>query len=52
MGIVKEPNNVNFCTTGKQMTDADQKRVSDFIKKQKESKNKKSQKVRSTKRAA
>lgn len=52
MGIVKEPNSVDFYTTGKQMTDADQKRVSEYIKKQKEAKKKKSQKSRLTKRAA
>jgi hypothetical protein len=40
MKILKEPLNIDFYTTGQQMTDEDQKRVSDFIKGQKEKKSK------------
>ncbi len=41
MGLIKEPINVDFYTTGQQMTKEDQDRVSDYIKKQKELKKKK-----------
>ena len=33
MGLIKEPLNVDFYTTGQQITEEDQKRVSDYIKK-------------------
>ncbi len=35
MGLIKEPINVNFYTTGKQMTDEDQKRVSEYLQREK-----------------
>ena len=38
MGLIKEPLDVDFYVTGKEMTDDDQKRVSDFIKRQKSKK--------------
>jgi hypothetical protein len=38
MGLIKEPLEVDFYVTGKEMTADDQKRVSDYIKKQKASK--------------
>lgn len=41
MGLIKEPSHVDFYTTGKQMTEEDQKRVSEYIKKKKELKQKK-----------
>ncbi len=41
MGLIKEPLNVDFYTTGKQMTEEDQKRVSDYLKKKNEVKKKK-----------
>lgn len=41
MGLIKEPLNVDFYTTGQQMTEEDQKRVSEYIKKKKELKKKK-----------
>ena len=41
MGLVKGPLNVDFYTTGRQMTQEDQKRVSEYIKKKKELKKKK-----------
>ncbi len=44
MGLIKEPLNVDFYTTGQQMTKEDQNRVSDYIKKQKELKKKKQSK--------
>jgi hypothetical protein len=40
MGLIKEPLNIDFYTTGRQMTDEDQKRVSDYIRKKKALKNK------------
>ena len=36
MGLIKEPLNVDFYFVGKQMTDEDQKRVSEYIKQQKD----------------
>lgn len=44
MGLIKEPLNVDFYTTGKQMNEEDQKRVSEYIKKKKELKKKKQSK--------
>ena len=41
MGLIKEPLNVDFYTTGKQMSEEDQKRVSAYIEKKKELKKKK-----------
>ena len=41
MGLIKEPLNVDFYTTGKQMTEEDQKRVSAYINRKKELKKKK-----------
>jgi hypothetical protein len=38
MGLIKEPLNVDFYFDGKQMTDDDQKRVSEYIIQQKASK--------------
>lgn len=38
MGLVKEPLHVDFFFDGKQMTDEDQKRVSDYIHQQKDKK--------------
>ncbi len=38
MGLIKEPLNVDFYFDGRQMTDEDHKRVSDFIAKEKEKK--------------
>lgn len=38
MGLIKEPLNVDFYVTGKEMTTEDHKRVSDYIKSQKEKK--------------
>jgi hypothetical protein len=38
MGLIKEPIGVDFYVTGKEMTVEDQKRVSDYIKQQKEKK--------------
>jgi hypothetical protein len=38
MGLVKEPLGVDFYVTGKEMTVEDQKRVSDYIKQQKDKK--------------
>ena len=35
MGFIKEPLDVDFYVTGKEMTTEDQKRVSDYIRKQK-----------------
>jgi hypothetical protein len=35
MGLVKEPLNVDFYFDGRQMTEEDQKRVSEFIARQK-----------------
>jgi len=35
MGLIKEPLDVDFYVTGKEMTAEDQKRVSDYIRKQK-----------------
>ena len=35
MGLIKEPLDVDFYFTGKEMTTEDQKRVSDYIRKQK-----------------
>ena len=35
MGLIKEPLDVDFYFTGKEMTIEDQKRVSDYIRKQK-----------------
>lgn len=35
MGLIKEPLHVDFYTTGKQMTEADQKRVTEYIRKKK-----------------
>ena len=35
MGLIKEPLDVDFYLTGKEMTDDDQKRVSDYLKQQK-----------------
>jgi len=35
MGLIKEPLDVDFYFTGKEMTAEDQKRVSDYIRKQK-----------------
>ena len=49
MGLIKEPLNVDFYTTGRQMSEEDQKRVSEYIKKQKELKEKKQQKQRDKK---
>ena len=36
MGLIKEPLNIDFYFDGKQMSEEDPKRVSEFIKKQKE----------------
>ena len=33
MGLINEPLDVDFYVTGNQMTDEDQKRVSDYLKK-------------------
>lgn len=52
MGLIKEPLHVDFYTTGKQMTEEDQKRVSEYIKKQKEVKLKKQLKQRNKKHYA
>ena len=38
MGLIREPLNVDFYFQDRQMTDADQKKVSDFIAKEKEKK--------------
>jgi hypothetical protein len=38
MGLIKEPLEVDFYFTGKEMSEDDQKRVSDFIKQQKDRK--------------
>jgi len=38
MGLIKEPLDVDFYFSGKEMTDEDHKRVSDYIKQQKERK--------------
>ena len=35
MGLIKEPLNVDFYVEGRQMTDEDQNRVSEFIARQK-----------------
>ena len=35
MGLIKEPLNLDFYTDGKEMTDKDQKRVNDYIKRKK-----------------
>ena len=40
MGLIKEPLDVDFYCDGRQMTDEDQKRVSDYIKMKNERKNK------------
>jgi hypothetical protein len=34
MGLIKEPLNVDFYVSGKEMTDEDHKRVSHYIRKQ------------------
>ena len=47
MGLIKEPLHVDFYTTGKQMTEEDQKRVTDYIRKEKELK--KAKKAKQTK---
>ena len=52
MGLIKEPLHVDFYTTGKQMTEEDQKRVSEYIKKQREVKQKKQLKKRNKKNYA
>jgi hypothetical protein len=44
MGLIKEPPNIDFYTTGKQLTEGDQKRVSDYIKRKKALKKKKQSK--------
>lgn len=44
MGLIKEPLEVDFYTTGQEMSDEDQKRVSEYIKKQKGLKKKKQKK--------
>ncbi len=41
MGLIKEPLHVDFYTTGKQMTEEDQNRVGEYIKREKELKKKK-----------
>jgi len=38
MGLIKEPLGVDFYVTGKEMTAEDQKRVSDYIRQQKNKK--------------
>ena len=45
MGLIKEPQHVDFYFNGKQMTDEGQKRISAYIKQQKDKK-----KIRSPKR--
>lgn len=35
MGLIKEPLNVDFYVTGQEMTDEDQKRVSEYLKQKK-----------------
>ena len=52
MGLIKEPLNADFYTTGKQMTGEDQKRVSEYIKKKKQLKKKKQSKQREKKHYA
>ena len=42
MGLIKEPLNVDFYFDDRQMTDEDQKRVSEFIAKQKTQKQRRS----------
>jgi len=44
MGLIKEPLNVDFYCSGKEMTEEDQKRVSTYILQQKDIKNKAIQK--------
>jgi hypothetical protein len=38
MALIKEPLNINFYFSGKEMTEENQNRVSDYIKQQKEKK--------------
>lgn len=48
--MIKEPKNIDFYTTGKQHSELDFKRISEWIKKDKQRKSTRAEKKRLTKR--